>query len=116
MSEAGSIYDNIPYVIVSQEHWDALPEYSHTVPTGRYDGKEWKKHHSDGRWTIWRYKLEEDGKWYIETGIPLIENQCPDCGSQMDQPVNIVRWGMLQQSESLFVCPRCGLRINVRER
>lgn len=65
-------FDNLPKVQITQADWDALPEYSLSIPTGFEDGKRWKKYHEVyDRWTIWRYVLHE-GQQFIETGIPEI--------------------------------------------
>ena len=54
-------------VILSQQEFDRLPNYSHSLPSGTYLGKVWRREGQDG-WYMGEYvpdpkaKIGQDGK------------------------------------------------------
>lgn len=78
-----------PALLISKAEFDALPEYSATLPTGTTPGKRWKRHDgifdqeflaAGGKpfWLIGEYNPDDDGKgstikvnWYIP--VPRID-------------------------------------------
>lgn len=82
---------------VTREEFDALPEYSCTVPTGTAIGKKWKRHtpyrrpdscirptHNCGHWFMGEYVRDPDPEmvgihWtmLIITGEPVPQSESP---------------------------------------
>lgn len=46
---------NYPVIVLSQAELHALPEYSHTLPTGTTIGKRWKCRWLSGVWLMGEY-------------------------------------------------------------
>lgn len=88
-----SPYSRLPPLRLTRAEFDALPEYSATLPTGTTPGKRWRRH--DGAhdpscnkpvWMVGEYDPEDDGKgstikvnWYI----PVIDLTAPLSGGAL---------------------------------
>lgn len=57
---------------LTRAEFDALPEYSFSLPTGTTPGKAWKKHKRDGTWMrgVYGKPFPESHKYHGE--IPIV--------------------------------------------
>lgn len=46
--------------LMSQKTFNVLLNYSHTLPSGKYEGKMWKAHFSDGWYLRWYVNDPDD--------------------------------------------------------
>ncbi len=48
------------YIALTQEAFESLPEYSHSLPTGTTIGKQWKRKVSKTQWDLVEYTKHQD--------------------------------------------------------
>lgn len=60
-----------PTFMLTQEHYDKLPEYSMTIPACGPGKMEWKCN-LNGKWLIGRYVVGDDGLWVCRMHEPVI--------------------------------------------
>lgn len=53
-------YDALPVLHISRWQYDDLPEYSVTLPSGVYIGKQWRAHTQENTWVVRGYVEVED--------------------------------------------------------
>lgn len=89
----GGFYESLPALHLTKAEFEALGEYSATLPTGTTPGKKWKRH--DGAydpacdkpvWIIGEYDPEDDGtgpaikiNWYV----PVLRLDAPMSGGAL---------------------------------
>lgn len=82
MTKAGDGWD---YLVLTEKELTALPEYSHSVPTGTTIGKRWRRLTVEKTWIVGEYQQDPDPnfviiKWYktrrpeqwFKTGLDIV--------------------------------------------
>jgi hypothetical protein len=73
-------YALMPYVTLTQAELDALPEYSHSVPTGVFPGKRWKRNER----AYPRGRAGEPPAWLLQEYAAHTETTCRLVTSRVD--------------------------------
>ena len=79
-------------ILLTQEAFDVLPNYSSTIPTGAWPGKQWKrKCKGEDNWWLGEYYEKEGDKEF--TYINWTKITISEDGLRVDQIVHPDDWG-----------------------